>query len=130
MNNDTEPEQWQARAACRGENPELFFPDPSDEHTRARAQTICATCPVRSECSNHAQPFGVWAGDYYHPEHGRKPRRHTTTGRPPGRPATAPCGTPAAYDRHRRNNEPPCGPCIKANSQAAMNRRKARKQTP
>ncbi|MGV0738202.1 WhiB family transcriptional regulator [Mycobacterium syngnathidarum] len=57
---------WQARAACRDEDPELFFPDPSDERTRARAQIICATCPVRRPCLNAAnaahEKWGIWGG--------------------------------------------------------------------
>lgn len=28
-----------------------------------------------------------------------------------GRPITSPCGTLAAYGRHKRNGEAPCGPC-------------------
>ena len=31
-------------------------------------------------------------------------------------PEAQPCGTPAAYKRHRRNGEEACGPCTKANS--------------
>lgn len=32
----------------------------------------------------------------------------------PGRPATKPCGTHAAYKRHQRRQEPPCDACRKA----------------
>lgn len=32
----------------------------------------------------------------------------------PGRPATKPCGTTAAYKRHQRHGEAPCGPCRSA----------------
>jgi hypothetical protein len=31
-----------------------------------------------------------------------------------GRPVTQPCGTVAAYKRHRKNGEQPCGPCLDA----------------
>ena len=34
----------------------------------------------------------------------------------------APCGTQAAYQRHRRNGETPCRPCARANSQAHYRR--------
>lgn len=34
----------------------------------------------------------------------------------PGRPATQPCGTVAAYKRHLRNGETPCEPCREANA--------------
>jgi hypothetical protein len=32
----------------------------------------------------------------------------------PGRPPTQPCGTVAAYKRHRRNDETPCDACRSA----------------
>jgi len=37
-------------------------------------------------------------------------RQGARTGKP-GRPATQPCGTVAAYRRHVRAGEPPCQPC-------------------
>lgn len=57
---------WQARAVCRDEDPELFFPDPSDTVTTRQAQAVCATCPVRPQCraaaSARREPFGIWGG--------------------------------------------------------------------
>ena len=35
----------------------------------------------------------------------------------PGRPATQPCGTPAAYRRHKRAGEEPCPACKAAESE-------------
>lgn len=35
----------------------------------------------------------------------------------PGRPATQPCGTVAAYQRHLRNGEQPCAACRAANNE-------------
>lgn len=35
----------------------------------------------------------------------------------PGRPATQPCGTTAAYRRHERRGEPPCQPCRDAEAE-------------
>ena len=49
-----------------------------------------------------------------------KGARQGVTGRPP----TAPCGTVAAYKRHRRNGEEPCQPCKDANAAATKARRK------
>jgi len=48
------------------------------------------------------------------PEYQRawRARKGANTGKP-GRPRTRPCGTLAAYARHRRHNEAPCGPCAK-----------------
>lgn len=44
---------WRHRAACRGEDPELFFPVGGDGAALARvaaAKAVCAGCPVRAEC--------------------------------------------------------------------------------
>jgi WhiB family redox-sensing transcriptional regulator len=55
---------WVLAGACRGQDPELWFsPDPADV---AKAQAICARCPVRPECSAaaeaNAERYGVWGG--------------------------------------------------------------------
>ncbi|RCW46115.1 transcription factor WhiB [Halopolyspora algeriensis] len=53
---------WRHRAACRDEDPELFFPI-SDMGPGARqaeqAKAVCARCPVRSECLNYALNNGL-----------------------------------------------------------------------
>jgi WhiB family redox-sensing transcriptional regulator len=58
-------------AACKGEDPDLFF-GPSAEFvtTRqqrdAKAKAICARCPVRAECVEYAldtrEAYGIWGG--------------------------------------------------------------------
>jgi WhiB family transcriptional regulator, redox-sensing transcriptional regulator len=61
--------RWAARGACRGSDPELFFPiahsGPAVGQI-ARARAICAQCPVQRECLEFAmesgQDFGVWGG--------------------------------------------------------------------
>lgn len=62
---------WQMKGACRGEDPSLFFhPDgergPAREAREAAAKAICASCPVRTLCAEHAltvrEPYGVWGG--------------------------------------------------------------------
>jgi WhiB family transcriptional regulator, redox-sensing transcriptional regulator len=60
-----------AGAACKGEDPELFF-GPSAEFVttrqqrEAKAKAICARCPVRAECLEFAldtrEAYGVWGG--------------------------------------------------------------------
>jgi WhiB family redox-sensing transcriptional regulator len=42
-----EPQEWMSDAACRGVEPEVFFPS-TDGWNRARA--ICAECPVAGQC--------------------------------------------------------------------------------
>jgi WhiB family redox-sensing transcriptional regulator len=58
-------------AACRSEDPELFF-GPSAEFVttrqarEAKAKAVCARCPARAECLAYAldsrEAYGVWAG--------------------------------------------------------------------
>jgi len=38
---------WHERAACRGEDPDLFFPEAGDTIATRKARAICARCPVR-----------------------------------------------------------------------------------
>lgn len=45
----------------------------------------------------------------------------------PGRPATQPCGTTAAYKRHQRHGEEPCAPCKAAWSEFQRELYKRRK---
>lgn len=54
--------EWQADAACRGADPDLFFPE-RGESTR-EAKEICGICPVRRVCLEHAlahgERHGIW----------------------------------------------------------------------
>jgi hypothetical protein len=55
---------WRLRAACRGEDPDLWFSEsPQDIE---RAQQVCAGCPVQAQCLRAAkanrEQFGIWAG--------------------------------------------------------------------
>lgn len=55
---------WQVDAACKGSNPDLFFPDRGASTRKAKA--ICASCPVKRECLDYAvemnEKFGIWGG--------------------------------------------------------------------
>lgn len=56
---------WQDRAACRGVDPELFFPIGDEEHTGPEARASCASCPVQAECLQFAivtRSVGFWGG--------------------------------------------------------------------
>lgn len=60
---------WVERAACRNEDPELFFPVGSGEHAKRQAERagrVCRSCPVLMACLNYALSTnpsdGVWAG--------------------------------------------------------------------
>lgn len=66
---ENEMTDWRHRAACRDEDPELFFPV-SDMGPGAKqaenAKSVCARCPVRSECLAYALrnglDYGVFGG--------------------------------------------------------------------
>ena len=55
---------WRDRAACRGADPRLFFPE--DGEPARHALAICAGCPVLTDCRQHAltrpEVWGVWGG--------------------------------------------------------------------
>jgi WhiB family redox-sensing transcriptional regulator len=55
---------WRNRAACRGIDPDIFFPVTDEEAEPAKA--ICEACPVREACLEFAlaarEREGVWGG--------------------------------------------------------------------
>jgi WhiB family redox-sensing transcriptional regulator len=60
---------WRHRAACRDEDPELFFPVGTNGPALAqirKAKAVCHRCPVARECLEWAitsgQDAGVWGG--------------------------------------------------------------------
>ncbi|WP_216205344.1 WhiB family transcriptional regulator [Amycolatopsis aidingensis] len=58
---------WRHRAACRDEDPELFFPvsdvGPGAAQV-AQAKAVCARCPVRAQCLQYALDNGLDYGIY------------------------------------------------------------------
>ncbi|MFE2462220.1 WhiB family transcriptional regulator [Streptomyces sp. NPDC059402] len=62
-------DNWREYAACRTEDPDLFFPigttGPAALQTE-QAKAVCRTCPVREQCLRWAldtgQTIGVWGG--------------------------------------------------------------------
>lgn len=55
---------WMADAACRGMDPELFFPVQGEDTRPARE--VCFSCPMRARCLSYAldnrEAYGVWGG--------------------------------------------------------------------
>lgn len=55
---------WRQRAACRGLDPEIFYPATDEDAEPAKA--VCALCPVREACLEHAlarrERDGIWGG--------------------------------------------------------------------
>lgn len=56
--------EWRTQAACRGLDPDLFFPD--DDHGAELAKELCRHCDVQIDCLNYAQDTrmtdGIWGG--------------------------------------------------------------------
>ena len=61
---------WRKRAACKGIDVEIFYPDTEDPQMEptvaAPAKAVCAQCPVRQACLEHAlvnrERQGIWGG--------------------------------------------------------------------
>jgi len=71
--NSTEPlygperdPSWREQAACKDTPTAVFFPPRGDPAGVARAQAVCARCPVQVACHEYAVSvkarFGVWGG--------------------------------------------------------------------
>lgn len=59
-----QPGEWVQEAACRGMDPAEFYPHRGQMLTSIKH--LCADCPVRRECLEHAittpEPLGLWGG--------------------------------------------------------------------
>lgn len=55
---------WRDHAACRGLDPEIFYPVSDEEADQAKI--VCSACAVRQACLEHAlgsrERDGVWGG--------------------------------------------------------------------
>jgi WhiB family transcriptional regulator, redox-sensing transcriptional regulator len=55
---------WRQRAACRGVDPDIFYP--VSEEDAEEAKVICEACAVRETCLEyalaHRERDGVWGG--------------------------------------------------------------------
>jgi WhiB family redox-sensing transcriptional regulator len=92
---------WRAAAACLSADPDLFFPVGvgwGTDRQIARAQLICADCPVRQECLDFAmrsgEVHGIWGGAT--PEERTRARRRLAArhrSRRPSRPMPVTCAS-------------------------------------
>lgn len=59
-------QSWRLQAACRGLDPEIFYPATDDEADAEHAKSVCEQCPIRLACLEHAltrrEKDGVWGG--------------------------------------------------------------------
>ena len=57
-------ELWNDQAACRGLDPEIFYP--VSEEDAEQAKHVCGQCAVQRDCLEHAlgsrERDGVWGG--------------------------------------------------------------------
>ena len=58
-------DSWMHRAACRGLDPDLFYPERGAEGETAKG--VCRRCPVKTQCLEYAlanyEFFGIWGGE-------------------------------------------------------------------
>lgn len=70
----TEERPWMVFAACRNEDPDLWFSQVSDDVAHALA--VCSTCTVRDECLDYSvearERFGIWGGKTEKQRRGRR----------------------------------------------------------
>ena len=65
---DSGGEDWRSSAACRTEDPELFFPVGADKHNERQiglAKEVSARCLVQEQCLEFAlrtNQEGIWGG--------------------------------------------------------------------
>lgn len=57
---------WMKQAACRGLDPDMFFPPQHSPGDVRAAIAVCKECPVRDDCFNYAveigEETGIWGG--------------------------------------------------------------------
>lgn len=121
-------ENWQEHAACRGLNPDLFFPAKRghpDEVKLAKAICLGGTdrepCPVLEDCRRRHfdEVFGIWFGTTPVERKRLRSAARAELGLPQGGPIRplhppAPCGTTAGYQRHHVRGEVACAACKEA----------------
>lgn len=103
--------------------------DSTEPEDHAAAKRLCAGCPVRSTCSEIAlsqrdSPTGrlaiegTWAGELHGGERNAYRRAQNVSKVAKKSGNLAPCGTRAAYERHRRAGEQACDDCLAAKTES------------
>lgn len=137
---------WRESAACaRLENPDVMFPDAYGPEGISKALAVCRSCPVKRDCIEDAltdeggrgpdSRYGIRGGrtpqQRFKIYQSRRPSAQSIPEPRPGGRKAAPCGTPAAYDRHCRDKEPIDDACRDAHNEknrAQKARQKAAKE--
>lgn len=98
-------QNWRGDAACRDEDPALFFPPEREQYSHeppwdpSPAKEVCGGCPVRDHCLtwalDHPEERGVWGGTT------DRERRHLRRDRPERQQRSCvECGSPFEPDWH------------------------------
>lgn len=63
---DRHTQSWRDDALCRGVGNDRFFSARGDSEAVEAAKTLCARCPVSTECGHYAMShrlrYGIWGG--------------------------------------------------------------------
>ena len=122
---------WRTRAACRGMDTDMFFPERGDGAAVDAAKAVCGACPVAADCLDEAinlpdgwGAFGIWGGTS-----GRQRRilLRTDPQLRRERPVVIDHGTYGGYYQHRRQDEQPCDACRWAHNEVHAARKRARR---
>ena len=116
---------WMQDAACRGVDPDLFYPERGADTTKPKG--ICRGCPVRGDCIDYAlinvEKFGIWGG---FSERERRALRRKI--RVPVVAAPIEHGTRNGAKAHYRLGEKPCPDCLDAQARYQEFERPSRAQ--
>ena len=70
---------WFDEARCSGLGASLFYVDTGNKALAYQARAICAECPVRLQCLDHAlvndEYHGIWGGTTWRERKAMRPRR-------------------------------------------------------
>jgi WhiB family redox-sensing transcriptional regulator len=118
---DLRDRTWVTDAACRGMDPNAWFPERGD--LVAPLKAICADCPVKEPCAEYAvmEKYGIWGGKS---ERERRAIRRDRAAERTEQPIAH--GEPGGYNAHRNRGEEPCPPC-KATRARTVARYRARR---
>ena len=123
---------WRNLDACRGLDPDRFFPERGDPFTASNAQAVCAACPVAEQCLEFAiandETVGIWGG--LSGRQLREEKRRRAGGRKGPKPGTTykpvEHGTNGGYHAHRRAGTPTCRSCREAHAAYEAERKQGR----
>lgn len=100
---------WRTHAACRGTDPDLFYPERGDNVGHRQAVAVCRGCPVRAECLDdalaHNEKVGVWGGLSERQRRQLRTIRYDTPGQCPA------CGTVTPRGQGSASKGLLCEPC-------------------